>query len=143
MIREKLKDYIKDEVPVVSVRMSNYKISVLGEVASPGVFIISNEKVNIFEALALAKDLTIYGKRDAVKLIRENDKGEKEIVRLDLNDARIISSPYYYLQQNDIIYVEPNKAKAKNSDIGSSTSLWFTTVSIVISLASLMYNILK
>jgi polysaccharide export outer membrane protein len=123
--------------------MSNYKISVLGEVASPGVFIISNEKVNIFEALALAKDLTIYGKRDAVKLIRENDKGEKEIVRLDLNDARIISSPYYYLQQNDIIYVEPNKAKAKNSDIGSSTSLWFTTVSIVISLASLMYNILK
>ena len=143
MIREKLKDYIKDEVPVVSVRMSNYKISVLGEVASPGVFIISNEKVNIFEALALAKDLTIYGKRDAVKLIRENDKGEKEIVRLDLNDARIISSPYYYLQQNDIIYVEPNKAKAKNSDIGNSTSLWFTTVSIVISLASLMYNILK
>ena len=123
--------------------MSNYKISVLGEVASPGVFIISNEKVNIFEALALAKDLTIYGKRDAVKLIRENDKGEKEIVRLDLNDARIISSPYYYLQQNDIIYVEPNKAKAKNSDIGNSTSLWFTTVSIVISLASLMYNILK
>ena len=99
--------------------------------------------VNIFEALALAKDLTIYGKRDAVKLIRENDKGEKEIVRLDLNDARIISSPYYYLQQNDIIYVEPNKAKAKNSDIGNSTSLWFTTVSIVISLASLMYNILK
>lgn len=143
MIREKLKDYIKDEVPVVSVRMSNYKISVLGEVSSPGVFIISNEKVNIFEALALAKDLTIYGKRDAVKLIRENDKGEKEIVRLDLNDARIISSPYYYLQQNDIIYVEPNKAKAKNSDIGNSTSLWFTTVSIVISLASLMYNILK
>ncbi|MBQ2055938.1 MAG: polysaccharide export protein, partial [Bacteroidaceae bacterium] len=127
----------------VSVRMSNYKISVLGEVSSPGVFIISNEKVNIFEALALAKDLTIYGKRDAVKLIRENDKGEKEIVRLDLNDARIISSPYYYLQQNDIIYVEPNKAKAKNSDIGSSTSLWFTTVSIVISLASLMYNILR
>jgi polysaccharide export outer membrane protein len=123
--------------------MSNYKISVLGEVASPGVFIISNEKVNIFEALALAKDLTIYGKRDAVKLIRENDKGEKEIVRLDLNDARIISSPYYYLQQNDIIYVEPNKAKAKNSDIGNSTPLWFTTVSIVISLASLMYNILK
>ena len=93
--------------------------------------------------MALAKDLTIYGKRDAVKLIRENDKGEKEIVRLDLNDARIISSPYYYLQQNDIIYVEPNKAKAKNSDIGNSTSLWFTTVSIVISLASLMYNILK
>ena len=93
--------------------------------------------------MALAKDLTIDGKRDAVKLIRENDKGEKEIVRLDLNDARIISSPYYYLQQNDIIYVEPNKAKAKISDIGNSTSLWFTTVSIVISLASLMYNILK
>lgn len=141
LIKEKLKTHLKN--PIVNVRLTNYKISVIGEVARPGTFTISNEKVNIFEALALAGDLTIYGKRDCIKLIRENDKGEKLIETLNLNDAKIITSPYYYLQQNDVVYVEPNKAKAKNSDIGNMTTLWFSAVSIVISLTSLLYNILK
>ena len=81
--------------------------------------------------------------RDNVLLIREDAKGEKSTHRLDLNDANVINSPYFYLQQNDVIYVQPNKTKAKNSDVGTSTSLWFSATSIVISLASLMYNILK
>ena len=97
----------------------------------------------MFEALALAGDLTIYGKRDGVKLIREDINGRKEVVNLNLNDANIINSPYYYLQQNDVLYVEPNKAKAKNSDIGNSTTLWFSATSIMISLTSLLYNILN
>ena len=142
MIREKLKPYLK-EVPIVTVRMSNYKISVLGEVARPGTFTVSNEKVNVLEALAMAGDLTIWGMRDNVKLVREDATGKREIIELDLTNAEIITSPYYYLQQNDILYISPNKTKAKNSDIGSSTSLWFSATSILVSVASLLYNILK
>lgn len=93
--------------------MINYKISVIGEVGRPGTFTISNEKVNIFEALAMAGDMTIYGIRDNVKLIREDSTGKREIVTLNLNDQDILQSPYYYLQQNDILYVTPNKTKAK------------------------------
>jgi polysaccharide export outer membrane protein len=144
MIHDKIVPYLNaKENPVVTVRMSNYKISVLGEVNRPGMFTVSNEKINIFEALAQAGDLTIYGVRNNVKLIREDAKGKKEIYTLNLNDASIINSPYYYLQQNDIIYVEPNKVKAQNSGIGQSTSLWLTSTSILVSLASLLYTILK
>ena len=142
LIRENLKPYLK-EVPIVTVRMSNYKISVLGEVNRPGTFTVSNEKVNILEALAMAGDMTVYGVRDSVKLIRESETGQREIVCLNLTNATVVTSPYYYLQQNDILYVTPNKAKAKNSDIGSSTTLWFSATSILISLVSLLWNILK
>ncbi len=129
--------------PAVVVRFVDFKISVLGEVTAPGTFTIKNGKVTILEALALARDLTIYGQRDNVKVVRENGDGKREVAELNLNDASILSSPYYYLQQNDVVYVTPNKSKAKNSDIGSSTSLWFSGTSILISLASLLFNILK
>lgn len=141
MIQEKLKPYITEE-PIVTVKMSNYKISVMGEVARPGTFTISNEKVNILEALSMAGDMTIYGVRDDVLLIREDITGQREIVKLNLTNAAIVTSPYYYLQQNDIVYVKPNKIKAKNSDIGSTTSLWFTGTSILVSIASLLATIL-
>ncbi len=131
------------ERPIVTVRMINYKISVIGEVNRPGMFTVGNEKINILEALAQAGDLTIYGVRERVKLIREDATGKKEIHMLNLNDANIINSPYYYLQQNDIIYVEPNKVKSQNSSVGSMTTLWFSATSILISLTSLLYNILK
>lgn len=144
MIHDKLLPYLNAaENPVVTVRMSNYKISVLGEVNKPGMFTVSNEKINILEALAQAGDLTIYGVRDKVKLIRESASGKKEIIRINLNDAEIINSPYYYLQQNDIVYVEPNKVKARNSTIGQSTTLWLSGTSILVSLASLIVNILR
>ena len=142
LIVDKLKPYIK-ETPIVTVRMVNYKISVLGEVARPGTFTISNEKVNLLEALAMAGDMTVWGVRDNVKLIRESSNGKQEIVTLDLNKAETILSPYYWLQQNDIVYVTPNKAKARNSDIGNSTSLWFSATSILVSLASLLVTIFK
>ena len=142
MIVEKLKPYIK-ETPIVTARMVNYKISVLGEVASPGTFIISNEKVNLLEALAMAGDMTIYGIRDNVKLIREDADGKQQIITLDLNKAETLLSPYYWLQQNDIVYVTPNKAKARNSDISNSTSLWFSATSILVSLASILVTIFR
>ena len=142
MVMEKLKPYIKEN-PIVTVRMVNYKISVLGEVVSPGTFTISNEKVNLLEALAMAGDMTIYGIRDNVKLIRESADGKQQIITLDLNKTETLLSPYYWLQQNDIVYVTPNKAKARNSDISNSTSLWFSATSILVSLAGLLVNILR
>ena len=128
---------------MVTVRMSNYKISVLGEVNRPGMFTVNNEKINILEALAQAGDLTIYGVREKVKLIREGATGKKDIVTINLNDAQLINSPYYYLQQNDIVYVEPNKVKARNSSVGNTTNLWFTGTSVLVSIATLLYTILK
>ena len=144
LIQEKIKPFLADqETPIVTVRMSSYSISVLGEVARPGSYMVSREEINIFEALAQAGDLTIYGVRDRVKLIRKDPSGKKEIHTLNLNDANIVNSPYYYLQQNDVVYVEPNKVKAQNSSVGSMTTLWFSATSILISLTSLLYNILK
>ena len=140
------KDQLKSqfrETPIVTVRMINYKISVIGEVGRPGTFTISNEKVNIFEALAMAGDMTIYGIRDNVKLIREDNTGKREIVTLNLNDQDILQSPYYYLQQNDILYVTPNKTKAKTSNISSSTTIWFSVIGSLVSLASLIIAITK
>ena len=143
-IHDKVKPYLNAaENPVVTVRMSSYSISVLGEVNRPGSYQVSREKINILEALAQAGDLTIYGVRERVKLIREDAQGHKQIHTVNLNDANILTSPYYYLQQNDILYVEPNKVKAQNSTIGQSTTLWISATSILISMASLLYNILK
>lgn len=142
MVRKELAPYLK-EVPIVTVRLVSFKVSVIGEVTRPGQFSVNNEKINVLEALALAGDLTIWGQRENVKLIREDASGNRQIHELNLNDANVIYSPFYQLEQNDIIYVTPNQTKAKNSDIGQSTSLWFSATSILVSLASLLYNILK
>ncbi len=144
LILEKIKPYLADDTnPVVTVQMSSYSVSVLGEVNRPGSFQVQREKITILEALAQAGDLTIYGVRDRVKLIREDATGKKEVHVLNLMDADIINSPYYYLQQNDVVYVEPNKVKAQNSKVGQVTTLTFSATSILVSIASLLVNILK
>lgn len=144
MIEDKIKPYMSEaEKPIVTVRIPGYQISVIGEVARPGTFNVSREKITILEALAQAGDLTIYGQRKNVQLIREDSTGMKSIHYFDLTDANIINSPYFYLQQNDVVYVTPNKVKAQNSSVGSMTTLWFSATSILISLTSLLYNILK
>ena len=144
LILEKIRPFMAEsENPVVTVIMSSYSVSVLGEVNHPGSFQVGREKITIFEALSQAGDLTIYGVRDKVKLIREDATGKKEIHTLDLTDANIVTSPYYYLQQNDIVYVAPNKVKAQNSRVGNATTLWVSGTSILISLASLIVNILR
>lgn len=128
--------------PIVTVRMTNYKISVLGAVNSPGVFTVSNEKVNLLEALAMAGDLTIYGLRDNVTLIRENEVGKKTLVTLDLTDSGILDSPYYYLQQNDIVYVTPSKAEVRNTNARNTTT-WVSIVTSLVSLITLGFTIFK
>lgn len=151
MTKTQLEDYVANlispkytfEKPLVVVTLQNYKVSVIGEVNRPGIYTSTNGKMNILEALAQAGDLTIYGRRDCVKVIREEADGEKKIKEIDLNDANFINSDFYQLQQNDIVMVTPNKAKAKSAGIGAETSLWFTSTSILISLASLIINVFR
>ena len=100
--------------PIVTVRHLNFKVTVLGEVGHPLVINVPNEKISILEAIGMAGDLTIYAKRDNVLLIREED-GKKVTRRLNLNSNKILTSPYYYLKTNDVIYVEPNKAKVASA----------------------------
>ncbi len=100
----------------VIVRFANYKISVLGEVLKPGSYTMPNERISILDAISYAGDLTIYGKRDNVLLLRRDAEGKTIAVRFNLSKSNIFESPYFYLQQNDQIYVEPNKAKISNSD---------------------------
>ncbi len=141
LIKSRLKPYLIDP-PVVTVIMTDYKISVLGEVNSPGVKIIASSKANIFEALAMAGDLTIYGQRYNVKLVREESDGGRIIVTLDLNDANIVNSEYYYLRQNDVIYVSPNRTKGNTSAISSSTTIWISISSTFVSVVSLLLALL-
>lgn len=132
-IRSELDQYIKD--PGVNINFNNFRISVLGEVARPGSFIMPTERVTVLEALGMAGDLTIRGVRESVLLIREVD-GNKTMHRLDLTKQNTLNSPYYYLAQNDVIYVEPNKAQINNSKLGANTN-------IIISIASLLITVIS
>jgi polysaccharide export outer membrane protein len=113
MIKNSLKTYLKG--PTVNVRVMNYKISIMGEVAKPSVYVIPNEKITLPEALSLAGDMTIFGKRDNVLIIRDND-GKKEFGRVNLNSREVYTSPYYYLHNNDVIYIEPNGGRIAQTD---------------------------
>lgn len=133
--------YIKEE-PIILVRFANFNVSVLGEVARPGNFIIPNDKISIFEAIATAGDLSIYGRRDNVLLIREGTTG-RETIRLDLRDKRLVNSSYYYLQQNDVLYIQPNEPKSRSSALSTAEILSVSLVGTLISLTSLMVTIFK
>lgn len=109
LIKQKAETLYKN--PTIEVRFANFKVTVLGEVNRPAVYTMPNEKVTFLDALGLAGDLTIFGRRENVMLIRSQD-GKKEFIRFDLNSTELINSPYFYLKQNDVIYVEPNKGKA-------------------------------
>ncbi len=132
-----LTDYLV-ETPVVSVVISDFKVSILGEVNTPGVLKIKSGKVNIFEALAMAGDMTIYGQRYDVKVIRELANGEKDVVSLNLNDVNVVDTPYYYLQQNDVVYVAPNKTQGNASAVGTSKTVWLSVTSTLLSIVSVI-----
>jgi polysaccharide export outer membrane protein len=134
--------YITEE-PIVTTRFVNYKISLLGEVNRPGLYTFPTDKVNLFEALAMAGDLTIYGKRENVLLKRENANGTNEYIRLNLQDKNLALSPYFYLQQNDVLYVEPNKARGNSSSIGSMENITISVVSVMVSVATLLITVFK
>lgn len=132
-IRSDLKLYIND--PGVNINFNNFRISVLGEVARPGSFVMPTERVTVLEALGMAGDLTIRGVRENVMIIRETG-GKKAMHRLDLTKQITLNSPYYYLAQNDVIYVEPNKSQINNSKLGANTN-------VIISIASLLITVIS
>ena len=144
LIKKKLisEELIKD--PIVTVQFLNFKVSVIGEVGRPGTFDISGDRITLLEALSMAGDLTIYGRRDRVAVIREKD-GKRSILYHDLRSSDIFQSPCYYLQQNDIVYVEPNNAKTGQSRINSnnSASVWLSSVSVLASITSLLVTMFK
>lgn len=113
LLKDKIKSYLKE--PVVNVRNVNFRISILGEVNHPGLFLVNNEQVTLLQALGMANDITIYGKRENVLIIRE-ENGKKTFARVDLTKRDFFRSPYYYLHPNDIVYVEPGQARAASTD---------------------------
>ena len=150
MSRSELANYLQTKIsayaksPLVTVQILNFKISVLGEVNSPGTRQVNNERISILDAIGMAGDLTIYGRRDRVAVIREKD-GKRRILYHDLRSSDIFQSPCYYLQQNDIVYVEPNKAKTGQSRINSNNSVgvWLSAVSVLASITSLLVTMFK
>lgn len=134
--RIKREGYIND--PTVTVKLLNYKISVLGEVNTPGMKKIDSDRVTIFEALSMAGDLTIYGKRENISIIRE-DNGKREIAYVDISNKNIFASPYYYLRPNDVLYIEPNKKKVKQS-VGNPNALStiFSATSLVVTVINFL-----
>lgn len=142
-ITELIKPYFAEkERPVVKVRLSSFRVTILGEVGRSQVINVTNERISILEALAQAGDLTVYGKRPNILLVRENSNGQKEAIRYNMNDANLFNSPYYYLQQNDIVYIEPQKGKARSADVSSYT-FWTPLSSVALSIATLIISLSK
>jgi len=150
--KQEICEYIKDciypkyikIVPSVDLRLMNFKVTVLGQVNSPGVVTSSNERLNILEALAKAGDLHIQGDRENILLIRTNADGSREVHRLNIHESSLLTSPYFNLQQNDFIYVTPNRSAAQNS--WQMHQGWTSTVAViggVSSIAALVIGIIN
>ncbi|WP_281310497.1 polysaccharide biosynthesis/export family protein [Flavobacterium flavigenum] len=136
-LKTKIGVYIKN--PIINLRITNFKISLQGEVTLPGTYSIVSERITLIEALSMAKDLTIYGKRDNILIIREIN-GVKSYNRVDITKADFINSPFYYLTQNDVVYVEPNKTKINAAAVGPNTSVIVSAISILVSLSVLLFK---
>lgn len=134
-LKNRLRPYLKS--PIININIINYKVTVLGEVNTPGTFPINGERITILEALGLAGDLTIHAKRDGILLIRETE-GKRISKRIDLTKSDILSSDFYYLHQNDVIYVEPNNSQINNSKYNSLVPVSISVASIIITIISLI-----
>ena len=152
LTRNKLRDLLKTKLiegghltdPIITINFMNFKISVQGEVNRPGSFHISGERITLLEALSMAGDLTIYGRRDAVAVIRES-KSERFILYHDLSSVELFNSPCYFLQQNDIVYVEPNKRRVQQSNINqnNNVSVWLSIVSVFLTTTTFIISLTK
>ena len=136
-LTKQLTAYIND--PIVNIRLLNFTVSVLGEVNRPGTYPVQGEKISIPEALGLAGDLTIFGRRDNVLVIRESD-GKKNYAYLDLRSAEILDSEYYYLKQNDVVYVEPNSAQRQSSSFNRNSTVFISIASLLLSVLVLIFR---
>lgn len=125
MLVNRIKEYAKD--PIVNIRLVNFTITIIGEVSKPGTFTIQDERITLLEALGLAGDLTIFGERKSVKLIREIN-GVKKFAEIDLTSINVVNSPVYYLQPNDVIYVEPNNARIRASSYNQNNGVLISAI---------------
>jgi polysaccharide export outer membrane protein len=150
LTRNQLEQFVKEKIisegyiknPVITVQFTNFRVIVNGEVASPGAYEIKNDHVSLFEAISMAGDLTVHGKRDNVKVIREKN-GERTVYEVDLRTASIFDSPVYYLQQNDIIYVTPNRYKTNQTNSTGQVQqvgMWVSIASFIMSVAVLVFR---
>jgi polysaccharide export outer membrane protein len=135
LLESKISKYIKN--PIINIRVMNFKVSVQGEVNSPGTYSVSSERITLIEAISMAKDLTIYGKRDNILVIREVN-GVKSYNRIDITKAEFIHSPFYYLAQNDVVYVEPNKTRINGGAVGANTGVIISITSLLITVITLI-----
>lgn len=135
LLIKSVSEYITN--PTINLRIVNYKISVLGEVVRPNSYTVVGERITILEALSLAGDLTILGKRENVLVVREVD-GKKTANRIDLTSSNLFESPFYYLAQNDVVYVEQNKTRLNSSKIGPDVQIIFSSLSLLITLTVLL-----
>ncbi|WP_396187481.1 polysaccharide biosynthesis/export family protein [Flavobacterium sp.] len=140
ILEDKIAKYIKN--PIITIRLTNFKVSVQGEVTVPGTFSVNSDRITLIEAISMAKDLTIYGKRDNILIIREVN-GVKSYNRVDLTKADFINSPFYYLAQNDVVYVEPNKVRINGAAVGANTGVIISITSLVITLITLIVTTSK
>ncbi|MDR0834117.1 MAG: polysaccharide biosynthesis/export family protein [Candidatus Symbiothrix sp.] len=138
-LKQMLRGYLKEE-PVVTVSVG-FSISILGEVNNPGRYGAGN-RLNVLEALALAGDMTIYGKRDDVQIVHTAPDGTMNVVTVDVTKADLMKSPYFYLQQGDMLIVNPNRAKAASTNVGSMDSFWLSAVSVIASVLSMVVVVL-
>lgn len=129
LLREKLSDYLKN--PIINIRLQNFTITVLGEVNRPGTYPVNGERITILEALGLASDLTVKGVRTNVMVIRDFD-GTKVYTRIDLTQKEALSSPVYYLTQNDVVYVEPNQSAITASSLDNRATIAISIASVLI-----------
>ena len=144
LIGDKIKPYLAEsENPIVTVRINSFHFTILGEVGSPGVKTSGREKCSLLDAIAMSGDINILGKRDNIMLIREAADGGKSVHRLNILDPSVMKSPYFYLQQNDVLYIEPNSIRKTNASIGTSTHLWFSLASVLVSSATLVVNVIN
>jgi polysaccharide export outer membrane protein len=143
-IRETAKQYFKD--PAVNVRFLNFNITMLGDVARPGTYTVPSERITVLDALGMAGDLSITGKRENVMVMRE-DGGDRKVVRLNLTRSDMLQSPYYYLRTGDVVYVEPNKAKSGQATVDNSRDRYITysisAISVILSVISISQALKK
>ncbi|MET3035621.1 polysaccharide biosynthesis/export family protein [Chryseobacterium sp. NRRL B-14859] len=140
-LETRLKRYLTD--PLVTTSLKNFNISVLGEVKAPGQKESKTQKLNIFQALSLAGDMTDFGNRTKVKLIRTEDNGEDQVVNLDLSRSDIVNSPYYYMKQNDVLYVEPDKNKQVQANSNPNRALTFQIIASALGVATLIISLTR
>jgi polysaccharide biosynthesis/export protein len=141
VLHEKLASAFSKEIPIVTIRFVNYSVNILGEVLRPGKYETNNDRLTIFDGLALAGDLTIYGRRDNVKVLRERADGYKMYITVNLNDRNVVFSPGYYLEQNDVVYIEPNKSKSRSSNYGAAETFGISSLSVLLTLTSLIFTV--